>query len=132
MCLWIIETILMKVVIVNQFLVSLVCCLSLSIVNGNSAYGNELNQPAGDMPQTDQSGSAPKTGKPPQNAILVCAGKATKSQCAFQGPRGDESGLCENTPDNKYFACNPSRVDNQQTQAKTNNPVKTYPSHLKQ
>jgi len=52
----------------------------------------------------------PKTGKPPQMAISVCTGKVAKSPCVFQGTRGSESGFCEDTPDKKFFACNPNRA----------------------
>ncbi len=89
-------------------------------------------------------------GKPPQMAISICTGQSEKAQCQFQGPRGLESGFCENTPDQQYFACNPSRgmapVQGQdgtqatrgQQGAQADSPygpkgsqVTLYPSHLK-
>lgn len=48
-------------------------------------------------------------GKPPSDAIEMCKGKAEKSSCTMNGPRGKEQGFCEHTPDKLYFACNPQR-----------------------
>ena len=55
-------------------------------------------------------GHGMKGGKPPQEAILSCADKSTKSDCSFQGPQGLENGTCEYTPDEQYFACNPTKT----------------------
>lgn len=45
---------------------------------------------------------------PPQEAIDICKGLDTGAECTMTTPRGDSvTGTCENTPDNKYFACKP-------------------------
>ncbi len=49
------------------------------------------------------------TGKPPQSAIDACTNKPVKTQCEFIGPRETKTGFCEMTPDEQYFACNPTR-----------------------
>jgi len=83
-----------------------------------------------------QSSENKSGGKPPQTAILACSDIAENTQCSFQGPRGLESGYCEHTPDKQYFACNPSRGNEQSRENKQDNSadktsqVKQYPSHL--
>lgn len=47
-------------------------------------------------------------GVPPKEAIEICKNKKIGSECKFSTPRGDKlSGICQNTPDNKYFVCMP-------------------------
>ena len=79
-------------------------------------------------------------GKPPSDAIEMCVGKSENSACTMNGPRGEEQGFCEHTPDKLYFACNPQRGpakqspnamppqdNNHQSQHSTNaNPKVTY------
>lgn len=59
--------------------------------------------------QTNTASQKTQTGKPPQEAISSCADKEPNSQCVFQGPRTQENGYCEYTPDEQYFACKPSK-----------------------
>jgi len=48
----------------------------------------------------------PKT--PPQKAIDACKNQESGASCSITTPRGDTlEGSCQNTPDNKYFACVP-------------------------
>lgn len=48
--------------------------------------------------------------KPPQEAISICEGKAADSTCQVTSPHGDlVNGTCQNTPDEKYFACKPEK-----------------------
>ena len=49
----------------------------------------------------------PQNGEPPKEAIEVCKGQDTGSQCTMNTPRGSLEGQCKNTPDNKYFVCMP-------------------------
>lgn len=49
--------------------------------------------------------------KPPEEAITTCEGKSNGESCSMTTPRGDTvEGICSNTPDNKYFACNPNNM----------------------
>lgn len=48
-----------------------------------------------------------KDGTPPKEAIEVCAEKEEGTQCTMNTPRGELTGKCMNTPDNKYFVCMP-------------------------
>lgn len=46
--------------------------------------------------------------KPPQEAIDICKGQSEGSECKVTTPRGDTlTGICQNTPDDKYFVCMP-------------------------
>ncbi len=48
-------------------------------------------------------------GKPPQEAISACQDKDEGTSCSVETPRGDTlEGTCQNTPDDKYFACKPN------------------------
>ncbi len=69
----------------------------------------ETNTPKPIAQQPDDTKNRPKAGKPPEEAITVCLNKAEKTQCEFSSPKGTEIGLCETTPDQQYFACNPKR-----------------------
>jgi hypothetical protein len=106
--------------------------------------GSAITQADNQQPIPAEKGPAEKGpgAKPPAEAISLCLNKANKSQCSFQGPQGLETGYCEYTPDQKYFACNPNRNGQppeplrdqlQETrQNKTVKPsgIKQYPSHL--
>ncbi|KGJ93977.1 hypothetical protein [Colwellia psychrerythraea] len=69
-------------------------------------------------------------GKPPQPAIDICLSKEENSACEFQGPQETEKGICEFTPDQRYFACKPSRQGRQPRPSTDNHRVKQMPSHL--
>ncbi|MCH8945830.1 MAG: YHYH protein [Nanoarchaeota archaeon] len=45
---------------------------------------------------------------PPEEAITACDGKNTGDACSFETPNGEESGICDNTPDG--IACKLSRA----------------------
>jgi hypothetical protein len=46
--------------------------------------------------------------KPPQDAISACQGQESGTTCSMKSPEGDTvTGTCQNTPDEKYFACKP-------------------------
>lgn len=48
--------------------------------------------------------------EPPKEAISICEGKSKGDTCSMKTPRGDiAQGTCQNTPDDKYFACKPER-----------------------
>jgi len=47
--------------------------------------------------------------KPPQEAINACKMKPVNSQCDFFGPKKQEFGFCEHTPDKAFFACRPEK-----------------------
>ncbi len=49
--------------------------------------------------------------EPPPESKIACKGKLEGEKCSFVGPRGEESGSCEYTPDKVYFACRPDRGD---------------------
>ncbi len=51
---------------------------------------------------------------PPQAAQDACSGKTEGSVCSVVGSTGTESGVCEYTPDKKYFACRPDSMKNNQ------------------
>lgn len=54
------------------------------------------------------SGEGKRT--PPPEAIEACQGQEDGTECLMTTPRGDTlTGTCQNTPDNKYFACKPKR-----------------------
>ncbi len=62
----------------------------------------------------DQTANKPEEkmrqgGKPPQTAIDACVDQTAQTKCSFQGPKELEFGVCEDTPDKKYFACKPDR-----------------------
>ncbi len=46
---------------------------------------------------------------PPQESLDACKSKNKGTSCSFVSPRGDESGTCVSTPDNRYFACRPDK-----------------------
>ncbi len=49
--------------------------------------------------------------EPPKEAIEICEGQDAGSSCEITTPRGDTAkGTCENTPDDKYFACKPEKM----------------------
>ncbi|MCP4410985.1 MAG: hypothetical protein GY808_00190 [Gammaproteobacteria bacterium] len=74
-----------------------------------SIQAEEINTSQPVAPQPDDTKNRPKAGKPPEEAITVCFNKAEKTQCEFSSHKGTEIGLCETTPDQQYFACNPKR-----------------------
>jgi hypothetical protein len=47
--------------------------------------------------------------KPPPEAIYACQNKPVNAQCDFFGPKGQEFGFCENTPNQAFFACRPDK-----------------------
>ncbi len=49
--------------------------------------------------------------KPPEQAIAVCQGQTEKASCEFHSHKGLESGVCEYTPDKKWYACKPTRPE---------------------
>ena len=54
-------------------------------------------------------GKPPRGGTPPTEAITACEGQEVAATCSMETPRGDiVEGTCENTHDNKYFACKPN------------------------
>lgn len=64
-----------------------------------------------DMSPPSQSGHERRGVKaPPKSAIDACVGKNAGDACECKGPRGNEAGVCEYTPDKKYFACRPSSM----------------------
>ena len=69
------------------------------------------------VPPSDQSGQRKEPKAPPKPAIDACVGKKSGDACQCHGPRGDEAGICEYTPDKKYFACRPNnmRLPNKET-----------------
>jgi len=69
-------------------------------------------QPSREQKKVNSTDKKHQTGKPPQDAITICLDKPVNSHCEVKSPKGLEAGLCEMTPDNLYFACNPKR-DNQ-------------------
>ena len=57
-----------------------------------------------------QNGKPPRGqhGEPPKEAISACENKTEGTSCSVNTPRGDTlEGTCKNTPDNKYFVCEP-------------------------
>ena len=51
---------------------------------------------------------------PPEESRNACINKSKGDICSFIGPRDEtETGVCEYTPDNKYFACKPNRGNQQ-------------------
>ena len=59
--------------------------------------------------QNDRNGRGGER-TPPQEAIDICESKSEGDTCSMTTRRGDSvQGTCENTPDNKYFACKPPR-----------------------
>ncbi|MDC7243422.1 MAG: hypothetical protein PQJ44_05725 [Sphaerochaetaceae bacterium] len=75
--------------------------LGLCILGVN--YSFAMNGPGGG--QVGQGG--PQNGEPPSEAITACENKKVDDKCTMQTPRGSLSGTCQNTPDDKYFACMP-------------------------
>jgi len=62
---------------------------TLSLANQNSNQQREMREP-------------------PKEAISICEGKSEGDTCSMETPRGDTvKGTCQNTPDDKYFACMP-------------------------
>lgn len=58
----------------------------------------------------DQDSQGRGNRVPPESAISACEGKEDQASCTMEGRRGESvTGVCENTPDDKYFACKPSR-----------------------
>jgi len=58
---------------------------------------------------SDDSRSPREMRKPPQEAISICEGQNEGDSCSVTSPRGDTlEGTCQNTPDEKYFACVPN------------------------
>lgn len=58
-----------------------------------------------------QEGKPPRggQGQPPKEAIEACDNEEVGTGCTVQTPRGDTlEGTCQNTPDEKYFACVPN------------------------
>lgn len=46
--------------------------------------------------------------EPPKEAISICENKSENDTCSMKTREGDTvSGTCQNTPDDKYFACMP-------------------------
>lgn len=102
-----------------------------SLLGIQTTYADNLNQQTAQRPVAGQAPTAKGPGgKPPEAAITLCLNKANKSQCSFQGPRGLETGNCEYTPDQQYFACNPNRSNRPANKAANTSQVKQYPSHL--
>jgi len=57
---------------------------------------------------------------PPASAILACEGKVDQTVCTMKGRNDEEmTGVCENTPDGKYFACKPNRKDDRRRPPRT-------------
>lgn len=51
--------------------------------------------------------------QPPAEAITICKGKNSGESCSITTPKGDSiNGMCEDTPDGKYFACKPEMMGN--------------------
>lgn len=63
----------------------------------------------GGRPSGGSGGGGPggKGMQPPQEAIMACSGKSTGDSCQA-GQAG--AGVCEYTPDKKYFACRPNNM----------------------
>jgi hypothetical protein len=58
---------------------------------------------------------------PPKESLEACISKQEGTICSFIGPRDEkESGVCEYTPDNQYFACKPERPDDNQRAQRDN------------
>lgn len=76
----------------------------LSLATGLSSFTVGAQMPDKDDPKSHTHHLA----KPPQEAIDACLDEVAKTQCRFEGPKGLELGLCEYTPDEQYFACNPN------------------------
>jgi len=98
----------MKRAIVLSFLV--LCLVSVAFAADDQS-----------MPSVPPEGSAPggqssqrEMKAPPQAAQDACSGKTEGSVCSTVGPMGTESGVCEYTPDKKYFACKPDSMKNAQ------------------
>lgn len=53
----------------------------------------------------NQGGGEKRT--PLKEAIEICLDQEEGSECTMNTPRGELSGTCQNTPDNKYFVCMP-------------------------
>ncbi len=70
---------------------------------------SNINKPPRERMANNDGNRKPTTGKPPQSAIDACLNKPVKTQCEFMGPRATETGFCEMTPDEQYFACKPMR-----------------------
>ncbi len=95
----------------------LACLLSLSITStllmSNSVLAQESSvdntQQVNTSPANNTGDKKHPAGKPPQSAIDACTNIPAKTQCEFIGPRETQTGFCEMTPDEQYFACKPTR-----------------------
>lgn len=128
----------MKSLLTNKWVILFGVFMSFhtySAVQGNIGQDNA-------SPQTKAERGVAQARKPPELAISICLGKAQASTCTFNGPQGVESGFCEYTPDNVYFACNPNRAGKTGNnppprrrdnlgEASSSPRITQYPSHLK-
>lgn len=87
----------MKKIIITILILSATFCFSNS--NGNDRQGQR------------------EMREPPSEAISICESQSAGDSCSVTTPRGDTvEGTCENTPDDKYFACKPSNMQNHRPQ----------------
>ncbi len=96
----------MKQITITLVITTITTLISLGAISIQAA-GINTSKPVADQPE--DTNNRHKTGKPPEEAITVCLNKAEKTQCEFSSHKGTEIGLCETTPDQQYFACNPKR-----------------------
>jgi hypothetical protein len=99
--------------------VCIVCCVvsvyaAESGTTVSSSLSSNLQGQPSEPPSGEQRGNKGGPGgehrAPPQCAINACEGKAVGSACQITGPRGNETGTCDYTPDKKYFACKPPHM----------------------
>ena len=81
------------------FIISAILLSSAVLVQPSFAEGHD-SKPSGPPGHH-------RTGQPPQIVIDSCAGHKSGDSCTFEGHRGQVTGVCEHTPNHKYFACNP-------------------------
>ena len=53
----------------------------------------------------NQKGQRQGGNMPPKEAISACEGQKVGFECTVSTPRGNLTGQCMNTPDEKYFVC---------------------------
>ncbi len=96
----------MKHITITLIITTITAFITVETISLQAAETN-TSRPVAQQP--DENKNRPKAGKPPEAAITACLNKAEKAQCDFNSPKGTEMGLCETTPDQQYFACNPKR-----------------------
>lgn len=85
------------------------CALALSapLVQG-CAPPQDVRAPAPGDDGRGPGGPGGPRGRPPEEALAACSGRAAGDACSFKSPEGtDFKGLCDTPPDGTALACRP-------------------------